>query len=298
MSIRRLAILVTLLLTPHIARGADEPPESTLAVMTYNVRYGLADDGPNRWEKRRDLLTKAIADADPDVVGLQEALLFQINDIVAALPQYVALGVGRDDGEIRGEFSPLLVRTSRFLVAESGTFWLSETPEMPGSKAWDAALPRICTWARLIDRAGGGAIYVYNTHFDHRSQRAREKSAALILERIGARRYDNPAILLGDFNAGEDNPAIKILLGSTAPRAHLIDAYRAVHPAGADPNEAVGTFTNFDPANIHGPMIDHVFATPDLSAVGADIPRPRSPDGTRTASDHDPVTATFAWPPG
>ena len=293
MPLRRLAILAALLLAPNGSDGAAEPPGPVLRVATFNVRYGLADDGPNRWELRRGLLTKTIAEMDPDVLGLQEALRFQIDAITDALPQYVVLGVGRDDGATGGEFSPILVRTSRFIVADTETFWLSESPRVAGSKSWEAAFPRICTWARLIDRESGQGVYVFNTHFDHASQLARERSAALIVERIAGRARDEPVILMGDFNAGEGNAAVVALLGSADPRARLVDAYRVVHPVGADAGEVVGTFTAFDPANIHGEMIDHVFVTVGLEVVASTIERPRTPDGTRAPSDHDPVTATL-----
>src|SRR5690606_11157963 len=144
----------------------------------------------NAWHRRRDLLAEVIRDAAPDVVGLQEALATQLDDLARLLPQYSRLGVGRDDGDAAREHSAILYRTSRLEVAggaEQGTFWLSVTPEVPGSKSWGNSIPRICTWARFIDREappGSPGFYIFNTHLDHRSQPSRERAIELIAARM------------------------------------------------------------------------------------------------------------------
>lgn len=266
-----------------------------LTVTTFNVRYGTADDGENGWELRRDLLFGVLRAQDADVVGVQEALRFQLDGIVAALPEYRVIGVGREDGRTAGEFAAILYRDDRFDVAAHGTFWLSPTPEVPGSTGWGNRITRICTWARLVDRASGSAVYVFNAHLDHESQRARALAAELIGRRIAGRSSGDPVILIGDFNAGEDNPVRRYLAGA-APRAApdeadpappglaLEDAFRVVHPGA---NE-VGTFHAFA-GGTDGDMIDAIMVSPEFDVLAASIDRTER-DG-RYPSDHFPVTA-------
>ena len=154
--------------------------------MSFNIRYGTANDGENRWANRRDMLFALLRTENPDLIGLQEALRFQIDEILAAVPGYAVVGVGRDDGKAAGEMSAILFRTARFHVAASGTFWFSDTPEIPGSKTWGNRITRIASWARFVDR-DGSAFTHYNLHLDHESQPSREKSTALLLQRITAR---------------------------------------------------------------------------------------------------------------
>ena len=150
-----------------------------LRVMSFNIRYGTADDGENRWENRREMVFDVIRNYQPDVVGLQEALRFQIDQIREALPEYGELGVGRNDGKIKGEYAAILYRTARFNVDESSTFWFSDTPDVPNSKHWGNKTTRICTWARLTEKKSSKSFYFYNMHLDHRSQQSREKSVVL-----------------------------------------------------------------------------------------------------------------------
>ena len=184
-----------------------------LQVMTFNIRYGTAYDGGNSWINRRKIVFKLLQNQNADVVGLQEALKFQIDEILEAVPQYVMVGSGRDDGKTEGEYSAILYNRKKFRLDESQTFWLSDTPEVPGSITWGNACTRICTWARLVEIKTGRAFYMYNLHLDHVSQSSRGKSVALVTERISQRRYKEPYILTGDFNAGENNPAILYLKG-------------------------------------------------------------------------------------
>ena len=203
-----LARLVFCLALPVLASQAQTPPAEPLEVMSFNIRYGTANDGENRWANRREFLFDVVRRADADVIGLQEALDGQVREILAAVPGYGLVGVGRDDGRTRGEYAAILFRTSRLHVSDSGTFWFSDTPERVASRSWGNTITRICTWARFVDR-DGRAFWHYNVHLDHQSQPSRERSAALLVERIDARRApDEPALVTGDFNAGEDNPAL------------------------------------------------------------------------------------------
>ncbi len=265
--------------------SSPAPASDPLNVMTFNIRYGTAQDGENRWNARRDLLFDVIREQDPDVLGLQEALDFQVDEIVAALPAYAALGVGRDDGRRAGEYAAILFRKDRLRVAESGTFWFSDTPAIPGSRSWGNSITRICTWARFVDR-DGRAFWHFNVHLDHQSQPSRERSALLLRQRIDARSAPaEPVIVTGDFNVGETNPALESLRA-----AGMLDTYRVVHPD----ERRVGTYTGFKQGNDAGDKIDYVIVQPGTTVLRADIIR-TARDG-RYPSDHFPVVARLALP--
>ncbi len=208
--------------------------------MTFNIRYGTADDGDNAWPLRRGLLSEVVEDFGPDIMGVQEGLALQLQELAGSLPDHDWLGVGRDDGKAAGEFSAIFYRKTRFDLLEEGTFWFSDTPEVPGSMTWGNSLPRICTWARFLDRRARRTVVVFNLHWDHQSQPSRERAALLLLQRIRSRAHpEDWVIVTGDFNAGETNPAFRSLVASTDPS--LQDSYRVLHPD----SEAVGTFHGF-----------------------------------------------------
>ncbi|HKJ68517.1 MAG TPA: endonuclease/exonuclease/phosphatase family protein, partial [bacterium] len=148
-----------------------------ISVMSFNIRYGTANDGPNRWENRKDRVAAVFHKYRPDVVGVQEALHFQIEELLDGLSAYRKIGVGRDDGETEGEYSAIFYDTTRFAAEEHDTFWFSETPRVPGSTDWGNEITRICTWGRFREKATGTSFYVYNLHLDHQSQYSRERSA-------------------------------------------------------------------------------------------------------------------------
>lgn len=272
-----LACLASIGSTLHAAE-----PDNTLTVMSFNIRYGTANDGDNSWPNRDHLVMQVFRERDAQIVGVQEALAFQLDEITAEFPHYAVIGVGREDGKTKGEYSAILYDTRRFSVDTSGTFWLSDTPEVVASSSWGNSITRICTWARLIVRDSGEALYVYNAHYDHRSQESREKSSQLILDRIASRAHDNPVVLMGDFNAGESNPAITALLNNP----DLTHTYRSRHPD----ETTVGTFNAFTGAT-DGEMIDHIFVSPGLKAIAANIDRTN--DNAQYPSDHFPVWANL-----
>ncbi|MEA3227045.1 MAG: endonuclease/exonuclease/phosphatase family protein [Planctomycetota bacterium] len=270
-----------------------------LRVMSFNIRYGSANDGENRWPNRREMVFDLIREQSSDVIGLQEALRFQIDEIREAVLVYGEIGVAREDGRIDGEYSAILFRADRFGVAEAGTFWLSDTPEVAGSNQWGGACVRICTWARLIENSSGRAFYIFNTHLDHVSQRSREKSAVLISQRIRSRNHKDPFVVTGDFNAGENNPVVTYLKGKTtavAPRGNkvetpvpLVDTFRVLHPDVKD----VRTGHAFRGGR-EGNKIDYVLAPATAKVLEAQILYDNV-DG-RYPSDHYPVTARLRLP--
>jgi endonuclease/exonuclease/phosphatase family metal-dependent hydrolase len=264
-----------------------------LRVMTFNIRYGTADDGDDRWENRRQMVIDVLRDNSPDVVGLQEALDFQISQIWQELSEFGQLGVAREDGKTKGEYCAILYRRDRFDVSESGTFWFSNTPDVPGSSHWGNANVRICTWARLVEKKTGNAFYHYNLHLDHVSQPSREKSAVLLAQRIRERKRPDPFIVTGDFNAGESNPAVMYLKGKAAlgegegksgNPVPVVDTFRVLHQ---DANE-VGTFNVFK-GNRKGEKIDFIFTLPDVKVLEAQIVHTER--NSHYPSDHFPVTA-------
>lgn len=280
-----------------------------VTVMTFNIRYGTADDGEDAWAKRRNLLVQVIRAADPDIIGLQEALRFQLDELRADLPQYAEVGVGRDDGRTRGEYSAILYRQSRFATSpqQSDTFWFSDTPETPGSKSWGNSIPRICTWARLSDRRAADdkspsepPLTIYNVHLDHQSEPSRQKSIEALKARILAQRLAGERLIItGDFNCGENSPGIRsikapaLLPADTTPTPAdwpgVIDTFRAMHPDARQ----VGTFHAFK-GEAGGEKIDHIFVEPHARTIAADIIR-TAREG-RFPSDHYPVTARIQWP--
>ncbi len=208
-----LLLLIAAVQTYASAVGGQTVSEPNLVVMTYNIRYGTANDGENSWANRKEMACDVLRRHNPDIVGLQEALRFQIDDIRAALPRYAEIGGGRDDGKTEGEYSAILYRKDRLDLDDSGTFWLSDTPETPGSITWGNACTRICTWGRFLRKDTRQAFYLFNTHLDHVSQYSRDRSAVLLAQRIRDRKHADPVLVTGDFNAGEDNPVVRYFKG-------------------------------------------------------------------------------------
>ncbi len=285
---RHLAALVLLLLPSFAA--AQSATSDPISIMSFNIRYGTAKDGDNHWTARREMLFDLLRERDADLVGLQEALAFQIDEILAAVPSYGVVGVGRDDAARAGEFSAILFKKNRFRVAEAGTFWFSDTPEVPGSKTWGNNITRISTWARFIDRDGRG-FYHFNLHLDHESQPSREKSTALLRSRIEARAFAaEPVLVTGDFNVGERNPALSTLVARNGADAPFLDSYRVLHPD----ETIVGTFTGFKMDNTAGNKIDYVLVQPGTEVLTAEIIRTKHNE--RYPSDHFPVSAVVRLP--
>lgn len=282
-----------------LASCSRAQPAAPISVMSFNVRYGTANDADDSWPNRAALVADVIRANDPDILGVQEALRFQLDALGTALPDYAEAGVGRDDGREAGEYAAILYRRARFALEQSGTFWFSDTPDVPGSVGWGNRVTRICTWVRLAERASGRSFYVYNVHLDHESQVSRERAAEALVVQLVSDSDGMPAMVLGDFNAGEDNPAMLYLTGAR-PRAlgdslipalptpppfpGLVDTFREIHPTETD----VGTFNAFRGAR-SGPKIDWILVTDAWQVLDAEIVR-TSRNG-RYPSDHFPVTA-------
>ena len=255
-----------------------------LRVMSFNIRNGAARDGDNRWDNRRDLLLKTIKRFDPDLLATQEGLPAQRKWLEKRLPGHFTLGRGRNKNG-SGEQCTLFLRTSRFAVRGTGTFWLGTRPEEPGIKGWDAALPRIASWARLGDQPTGKTLQFVSTHFDHRGKQARVESAKLLRRRLGSTARELPLILGGDFNARENSAPYDALLADDSP---FTDTFRAVTPTGGP----CGTFNGFRGTD-DGRRIDWILTSPHFDVRGAAVDR--FGVAGRWPSDHYPVTTVLSF---
>ena len=258
--------------------------------LSFNIRFDTSKDGENAWPNRKEMVGQWVKSESPDVIGLQEALRHQIDDIKKIATAYSEYGVGRDDGKSRGEHCTILYLKKRFSLDKSdcGTFWFSDTPEKIASKSWGNEIPRICTWGRFIEKKTDKGFYVYNVHYDHRSQPSRLGASELIIQRISKRKRSNdPIILMGDFNASENNPAIKIFKDEPL---NLVDTFRVVKPD----EKMVKTFHGFRGGSFSGGKIDHVFMLPKMGKVSsAEIVRFNK--DKRYLSDHYPVRAKLSF---
>ena len=253
--------------------------KSKLKVMTFNIRYGSADDGENSWEYRKQILFDVIHDFNPDLLDMQEVLKFQLDELLEEMPLYSKIGVGRDDGKTAGEYSPILFSKDRFTLDTTETFWFSETPNVPGSKSWGNNITRICTWVKLFDKTTGKRFYLLNVHLDHQSVPSRIKSAGALVKKIKSFKEKLPVILTGDFNTGEQEETIKII-----KQSGLIDSYRILHAKSN--NE--GTFNEFKGIDT-GDKIDYIFTSKDFNCSDSQIIKKN--ENGKYPSDHFPVTA-------
>lgn len=275
--------------TTHVgaAAGSSATP---LRVMSFNLRYDNPGDGVNAWPNRRDWVAALIRFHDADVIGVQEALARMLVDLDTRLPGFARVGVGRADGRSAGEFSAILYRTDRLQVLDSGTFWLSPTPDVPGSKGWDAAIERVATWARFRDRVTGCRHVHLNTHFDHIGEEARQQSARLIRQRLAGLAAGLPVIVTGDLNSDPESGAYRILTHDTLAGAiaPLLDGFQASRSGHYGPTSSWTAFRAIEP----GRRIDYILVSNPVVVLSHGI-LPDSWDG-RFPSDHLPVLAKLA----
>ena len=232
-------------------------------LMTYNVRLDTPDDLENVWANRKARLINVIKFNKAEIFCLQEPLPNQVNDLQQAFPEFGYYGVGREDGQNKGEFNPVFYDKRRFSVLENGTFWLSETPEVAGSKGWYATLPRIVTWLKMQDMMSGSSFYLFNTHFDHSSQNARDQSAILLIAKVQEIAQGEAIIISGDFNDSPTSKPYKTII-ENASGLELKDAVTVSKYPHHGPSF---TFVGFDFIGVPGRVIDYIFVNQKIDVT-------------------------------
>lgn len=292
----RLPLLLALLLFSLSCSCQKTDGVARIRWGTFNIR--LQNDGDEKagygWSVRRDRVADYISRNHIDIIGLQEVLHSQLKDLLNRLPDYDYVGVGRTDGATKGEYSPVFFLKEKFDVLEKGNFWLSETPDVPGSVGWDAALERIASYAKLRDKASGKIFMAVNTHFDHVGVTARRESAKLIMKKIQEIVGEQPAVVTGDFNVTEDDEAYETMtsaqtLNGKPLKCKFLDAYHMT------PNHTgtAYTFHNFcriPPLECE--KIDFIFITPTIRVKHShiEVPNPKA-----MLSDHNPHWADLEF---
>lgn len=262
--------------------------QKPLNVMTFNIRLDIAVDSLDGWPYRKDLVAGQILFHEAHIVGVQEALPGQMMDLQQRLKAYKYVGVGRDDGKMKGEFSAIFYDTTRLKVRRSATFWLSETPGVAGQKGWDAAYPRVVTWAEIKDRQTNKQFFVFNTHFDHVGQVARRESAKMLLQKINEIAGTKPCIVTGDFNAKPSDEPIQIITDPSS-LLHLTDTKRISKTPHYGPE---WTFSAFKVRKTDGDCIDYIFTKQKVAVLQhATLSQIWN---THFSSDHFPVFARVA----
>lgn len=256
---------------------------------TFNIRYANKADSLDYWDNRKDTVASFILANDLDIVGMQEVLHSQMEDLKARLPEYEAVGVGRDDGKQKGEYSPLFFKKDRFEVMDSNTFWLSQYPDSVGFIGWDGACCRIATWAKLKDKATGQVFMAVNTHFDHVGVEAQKNGALLIIEKIKEIVGDQPAVLTGDFNVTDESESYKTIVSNEFV---LKDAHKIAKTVEGV-NHTYHGFGKIPAAKCS--KIDFVFVTPQIQVERSFIPANVEGQPGKNLSDHNPQVVKVSF---
>lgn len=238
--------------------GSDD-----IRVMTFNLRFDNPADSINAWPNRADMVCRFMNAEKPDLLGMQEVLLRQFEVLDSALSYYASIGVGRSDGAKGGEMNPIFFRKDRYDLVRTKTFWLSETPEVAGSQAWGANLPRIVTWAELVDKKTHEHLFYFNTHFAHDSDSARIMSSFLLLEKVDSIASGFPFIITGDFNMLPTSKGYQILTGPAESVPLLKDSWEISEKRPYGP---AYTFNSFSDKEGSG-RIDYIFVKDGMKVL-------------------------------
>jgi len=269
------------------AAPATESLPAPIKVMSYNLRcLNLENDFRDLWWFRKKHLAELIRKNHPDIIGMQEAYTSQAKYLERALKDYAWFGPPRDDGKRKGERCPIFYRRDRFELLEENTFWLSETPEIPGSISWDSACRRVVTWGKFQDKKSGKIFYHFNTHFDHKGEIAREMSGRLLIEKIQLIAGKNPAFVTGDFNTEEDSLPYQTIT------TLLIDSIKITQAPAQGP---INTAWNFQPGTPPDKRIDYIFVSEGI-AVKTYAALDQTYLNDRRPSDHIPVIVSLKIP--
>ncbi len=262
-----------------------------LTLMTINLRYGTANDGEHIWENRRPIMMEMLREYHPDIFGVQEGLRFQLDELIEALPGYACFGEGRK-GLDESEHTAIFYNVNRIYCIEGHTFWLSETPEIPGSISWDTSQSRLATWGRFQIKSTGVPFYFFNTHLDHRSESARQHSAQLVWSRVRDKR--GIAFLTGDFNCTERSLAWQYLTGGTRLNSDETGGFTDVWHAAEEQKNPVSTFHGYSGPQEANQRIDWILMRPALRVLKAETVVYQK--NSLYASDHFAVYAEVEMP--
>ena len=289
-NMKKLWIVMLAMLVAYGCADARKKQSETTQVRwgTFNIRLqnGGDDNEGWGWNVRKDRVADYVKDNKWDVFGMQEVLHEQLEDLLARLPEYDYVGVGRTDGKTKGEYTPIFFLRDKYEVLEKGNFWLSETPEVAGSKGWDAAIERVASYAKLSDKKTGKVFMAVNTHFDHIGVTARRESAKLIMQKIQDIVGDKPAVVTGDFNVTEQDEAYTTMVTS---EFKMNDAFH-LSPSHTGVTFSFHDFCRVAPEDCD--KIDYIFTTPGISVKQTHI-EPPHPDAM--LSDHNPHWADLEF---
>jgi endonuclease/exonuclease/phosphatase family metal-dependent hydrolase len=269
-----------------LAGCSGEPDKNAIKVMSLNVRYDNPGDSINAWPKRASQVCNFILNEKPDILGMQEVSWLQYGVLDSVLKEYTSVGVGRDDGAKAGEMNPVFFRKERFDMARTITFWLSDTPEIPGSKGWGASLPRIVTWMELVDRNSHEHFFFFNTHFTHDSDSAKIMSSRILLKEVGKIAEGFPFIITGDFNMPPTSTGYSILTGPDESVPLLKDSFTISEKKPSGPKN---TFNGFS-ENFRTGRVDYIFVKNGMKVL--DHRTTIKKEHGVYISDHWPVEST------
>lgn len=279
------SLVLIVLFTAGCGRKGDN---DTISVMTLNVRYDNPRDSINAWPNRAKQVENFIKHQDPDILGMQEVLAHQFAYLDSVLTDYASQGVGRDDGLRKGEMNPVFYKKDKFDLVRTITFWLSDTPEFPGSKAWGSSLPRIVTWMELVNKETEDHFFYFNTHFAHDSDSARVMSSDMLLNKVSEIAQGFPFIITGDFNMLPDSRGYTILTGSEGSASLVKDSYFLSEEKPFGPS---WTFNGFSDKPGEG-RIDYILVKSGMKVL--DHKTIIHKDGNVFLSDHWPVVARIS----
>ena len=281
-------LFLSVLLTYSLV-SCNNSGNNDLKVITFNIRYDNPGDKINAWPNRESIVCDFLSNEKPDLFGLQEALWHQYEAIDAGITGYSSVVAGRDDGEKKGETNPAFYNAEKFENVRQGTFWLSETPEIPGTRGWGASLPRIVSWLELKVKKTGKTLFYFNTHFAHDSDSARIMSAGILLEKVKQITGDDDFVITGDFNMEPSSRAYDILTEPGKSTPFLIDAYTI---SESPPEGPVQTFNGWSDTGGNR-RIDYIFVK--NGARVRSISTLTRKDGDIYISDHWPVRAIISF---
>ena len=271
--------LMLLLLAVFALASCSQENPVKVRWATFNIRYDNPNDAPNHWDARKERVAHYIKDMGIDVFGTQEVLHNQFEDLKAMLPEFEGVGVGRDDGDTKGEYAAVFYNKNVFDALDSGTFWLSEDPTAVGKMGWDAVCVRIATWAKLQHKATGKIVMAVNTHYDHVGKEAQKQSSLLIIRKIKEIVGDQPAVLTGDFNVTDQSEAYQTIVSNEFV---LLDAHKVAEKIGG----VNYSYHGFDKVEMEKrSKIDFIFVTPHIKVLQSEV-TPEVKDAL--LSDHNP----------